>query len=156
MSTAAALQLAAIALDDVPAIAALERSAHAHPWTAGHFRSALEAGNYAVGLRSGPRWLGHCIALPGWRETHLLNIAVAPDSQGQGLAQTLLHALAAWAQARGDEAIWLEVRPSNTRALRLYQRQGFETISTRKAYYPAANGQREDALVMKRPLPTPP
>jgi ribosomal-protein-alanine N-acetyltransferase len=47
--------------------------------------------------------------------------------------------------------MFLEVRPSNTPALALYQKAGFETIGRRKGYYPAADG-REDALVMRWPL----
>lgn len=160
-ATAPAVGLHALTLADVPAIAAIERAANAHPWTPGHFASALQAGQYAVGLRpdedagAAPSWLGYCVALPGYQESHLLNITVAPAYQGQGWGRALLHALLLWAQARGDEAIWLEVRPSNQRALQLYTRLGFAHISTRKAYYPAAHGQREDALVMKRALPTP-
>jgi hypothetical protein len=47
------------------------------------------------------------------------------------------------------ESMLLEVRPSNTRALEIYERYGFKHIGRRKGYYPAANGQREDALVMR-------
>ena len=46
----------------------------------------------------------------------------------------------------------LEVRPSNLRALDIYQRYGFEQIGRRKGYYPAANSQREDAIVMRYTL----
>ena len=43
----------------------------------------------------------------------------------------------------------LEVRPSNLRALKVYAQYGFTEIGRRKAYYPAHNGQREDAIVMR-------
>jgi ribosomal-protein-alanine N-acetyltransferase len=46
------------------------------------------------------------------------------------------------------EALYLEVRPSNTRAVNLYERLGFEGIALRRDYYPADQG-REDALVMR-------
>ena len=49
----------------------------------------------------------------------------------------------------GAESVLLEVRPSNLRALQVYQRYGFAEIGRRKAYYPAHNGQREDAIVMR-------
>jgi ribosomal-protein-alanine N-acetyltransferase len=39
------------------------------------------------------------------------------------------------------------VRPSNTHAIALYERLGFNEIGLRKAYYPAENG-REDALML--------
>jgi ribosomal-protein-alanine N-acetyltransferase len=47
------------------------------------------------------------------------------------------------------ESVLLEVRPSNTRALEIYERYGFKQIGRRKGYYPAADGQREDAIVMR-------
>jgi ribosomal protein S18 acetylase RimI-like enzyme len=46
----------------------------------------------------------------------------------------------------------LEVRPSNTSALRLYERMGFLRVGLRRRYYPAQGGTREDAIVMTRPL----
>lgn len=46
----------------------------------------------------------------------------------------------------------LEVRPSNTRAEKIYLRYGFARIGVRKGYYPAPNNQREDAIVMKLEL----
>jgi ribosomal-protein-alanine N-acetyltransferase len=44
--------------------------------------------------------------------------------------------------------MFLEVRPSNARAIRLYDSLGFNQIGTRNGYYPARNGGREDALVL--------
>jgi ribosomal protein S18 acetylase RimI-like enzyme len=46
----------------------------------------------------------------------------------------------------------LEVRPSNTPALRLYERKGFMRVGLRRRYYPAHDGAREDAIVMIRRL----
>jgi len=47
------------------------------------------------------------------------------------------------------EGVLLEVRPSNPRAIQLYERFGFATIGRRKNYYPARHRSREDALVMR-------
>ncbi len=46
---------------------------------------------------------------------------------------------------------FLEVRPSNTAAIRLYQSQGFSQIGVRRGYYQAVGG-REDAVVLRRTL----
>ena len=51
----------------------------------------------------------------------------------------------------GAVTMLLEVRPSNAKALALYENYGFQVIGRRKAYYPAAEG-REDALVLRREL----
>jgi ribosomal-protein-alanine N-acetyltransferase len=46
--------------------------------------------------------------------------------------------------------MFLEVRPSNPKAIKLYRSLGFNEIGMRPGYYPAANGKREDAIVMAR------
>jgi ribosomal-protein-alanine N-acetyltransferase len=53
------------------------------------------------------------------------------------------------ARGKGMESLLLEVRPSNTRAIVIYERYGFVRIGRRKAYYPAAGDAREDAIVMR-------
>jgi ribosomal-protein-alanine N-acetyltransferase len=53
------------------------------------------------------------------------------------------------ARSQGLEGLLLEVRPSNHRAIRLYEQFGFVTIGRRKNYYPARHHSREDALVMR-------
>ncbi len=49
----------------------------------------------------------------------------------------------------GAREAFLEARPSNTSAIRLYQSLGFAQIGTRRGYYQAVDG-REDAIVLKR------
>ena len=84
-------------------------------------------------------------------EAHLLDIGIVAALQGRGLAMRFLDWLAEGAKARGACDFYLEVRPSNAAALRLYARSGFVEIGRRRGYYPAADG-REDAIVMRRTL----
>jgi ribosomal-protein-alanine N-acetyltransferase len=138
---------------DLDAVMPIETSAYSHPWTRGNFIDSLAAGYRALlfGDAQG-HVLGYSVALPGFEETHLLNLTVAPAHQGQGLGSALLAELATWARNRGDAALWLEVRPSNARARALYQRCGFVEVGLRRHYYPADHGQREDAVVMRLDL----
>jgi ribosomal-protein-alanine N-acetyltransferase len=53
--------------------------------------------------------------------------------------------------ARGAKTMFLEVRPSNARALRLYRKAGFAEVGTRPGYYPAHDG-KEDALILAMEL----
>ena len=55
------------------------------------------------------------------------------------------------AGASGVHEAFLEVRPSDLAAIRLYQRLGFEQIGIRRGYYQAPDG-REDAIVLKLDL----
>ncbi|MBN3032478.1 MAG: ribosomal protein S18-alanine N-acetyltransferase [Candidatus Saganbacteria bacterium] len=74
-------------------------------------------------------------------EVHIINMAVHPDVRGQGVGKRLMqHVL------NDEEVFFLEVRASNETAKNIYQRYGFQVISTRKAYYPDG----EDAYVMRR------
>ena len=102
--------------------------------------------------RCGGHLLGYFVAMLGVDEAHLLNITVAPAYQRQGWARVLLDALALWARGRGAQWLWLEVRASNLRAQQVYEAHGFRRVGERKRYYPAAHGQREDAVVMSLPL----
>ena len=140
-----------MAAADLDAIMAIEVNAYPHPWTRGNFIDSLAAGHHSR-LRhdAGGALIGYFVALPGFEETHLLNLTVAPDWQRQGHGRALLDRLAAWAHGRGDLALWLEVRQSNTGARALYERHGFVQVGSRIGYYPAARQQREDAVVMRR------
>lgn len=80
-------------------------------------------------------------SLAGERE--ILNIAVSPSFRRRGIAAVLLdHEL-----RRPAEAWFLEVRPSNTAACRLYRKAGFVEAGTRPGYY---DSPPEPAIVMRK------
>jgi len=130
------------------AVVAVEKRAYAHPWNHTNFLDALQSGNQAQMLMAGDVLLGYFVAMPGVDEVHLLNITVAPEYQGQGWARTLLDAMDLWARGQSAAWLWLEVRVGNLRAMRVYEAHGYQRVGQRKDYYPAGEGQREDAVVM--------
>ncbi|MDO9357635.1 MAG: ribosomal protein S18-alanine N-acetyltransferase [Polaromonas sp.] len=138
------------------AVLEVEQSAYDHPWTEGNFSDSIKAGYQmqvlAAGPEAKPELLGYFVAMQGVDEVHLLNITVAPPHQRQGWARVMLDALAIWSRGRGAQWLWLEVRVSNARAHAVYERYGFRHVGTRRQYYPAASGQREDAVVMSLAL----
>ncbi len=134
------------------AVVALELRAYAHPWQRRHFSDCLASGYQAQMLLADAQLLGYFVAMKGFEEVHLLNITVAPEHQRQGWAQVMLAALALWARGQGVQWLWLEARASNTRAIHVYKAHGFRTVGTRRQYYPAAHGLREDAVVMSLKL----
>ncbi len=139
------------------AVLRVENSAYDHPWSRGNFSDSLNAGYQAQVLAAGPdggsELLGYFVAMKGVDEVHLLNITVAPEHQRQGWARVMLDALVLWSRGQGALWLWLEVRVSNERARAIYEHYGFRHVGTRRQYYPAANGQREDAVVMSLGLP---
>lgn len=130
----------------------VELSAYAHPWSRGNFLDSLKSGYQAQMLLADDTLLGYFVAMKGVDEVHLLNITVAPAWQSQGWGRVMLDALSLWARGQGAEWLWLEVRVSNHRAERMYEAQGFRRVGERKNYYPAAEGRREDAIVMSLKL----
>ncbi|MDR3055481.1 MAG: ribosomal protein S18-alanine N-acetyltransferase [Zoogloeaceae bacterium] len=140
------LEIVAMRVADLPQVVALEAAAQPFPWQERNFTDSLTAGHHAWILRRGATCLGFSILMHVIDEAHLLNIAVAPSAQGQGMGARLLrHAMREAARA-GMDKLYLEARPSNVRALQIYQAFGFRQVGVRKAYYPAAKG-REDALI---------
>ena len=135
-------------LQHLEAVLRVEQQAYAHPWLLGNFQDALKSGYQAQLLMAGDTLLGYFVAMKGVDEVHLLNITVAPDHQRQGWAHVMLDALAIWAKGQGADWLWLEVRVGNLRAVQVYQAQGYRRVGERKNYYPAVQGQREDAVVM--------
>jgi [ribosomal protein S18]-alanine N-acetyltransferase len=79
--------------------------------------------------------------------SEILKIAVHPDYQGAGVAQLLLDTGLETAIELGCTTCYLEVRPSNHRAIRFYRRNGFEIMDLRKNYY---TSPMEDAFVMRK------
>lgn len=140
--------------DDLPAVVALEARLQAFPWTLGNFRDALQSG-YDCRLWRGTdgTLLAYAVVLHVLDEAHLLVIGVAPETQRQGIATAAMRQLCTAAAARGATQFFLEVRVSNAPAIGLYQKLGFVPLHTRRRYYPAPDGAREDALVMHKALP---
>jgi tRNA threonylcarbamoyladenosine biosynthesis protein TsaB len=157
------------------AVTLIENAVYSHPWTPGNFIDAFKAGYAAQALMAtectngtngakvtkdtkGEVLIGYFVAMKGVDEVHLLNLTVAPAYQRQGWARCMLDALALWSRGQGAQALWLEVRESNARAIDVYTRHGFAQVGVRKAYYPAApsdptaHGQRENAVVMNLKL----
>ena len=152
--------------EDLDAVLKIESVSHIHPWTEGNFSDSLAAGHWAYCIRPqvdqmvkgsylDPAVLwAYCILFPAVDELHLLNITVSPHLRKLGLGQRMMAAIEGVAAQQKMPRIILEVRPTNTAAITLYQKLGYEQIGLRKNYYPAnpETGSREDALVMAKSI----
>jgi ribosomal-protein-alanine N-acetyltransferase len=136
---------------DIPAVLGVEKDSYEFPWSAGNFHDSIHAGYGAWVYEVGGEVVGHMVLMTVLDEAHLLNITIAPVWRRQGLGSILLeHAMQA-ARRKQAQALYLEVRPTNDAAIKLYEKMGFEAFALRKGYYPAQAG-REDALVMRKML----
>jgi ribosomal-protein-alanine N-acetyltransferase len=136
---------------DVPVVVAIERAAYQFPWSDGIFRDCLRVGYICRLVEVGSDIAGYGIMSIGAGEAHILNVCMRDDYRGRGLARKVLLYLIDCARTAGMYEAFLEVRPSNTAAARLYHSLGFEQVGVRRGYYQATNG-REDAAVLRRLL----
>ena len=131
---------------DLKTIAAVERASYKFPWSVGTFRDCMLAGYRCLMLDIGGVISGYAIMSIAAGEAHILNICVHPEYQQMGYGGRLLDSLLVEAEKVGVERVFLEVRPSNEVAIKLYRSVGFEQIGVRPSYY-QANGSREDAVI---------
>ncbi|MDR0701898.1 MAG: ribosomal protein S18-alanine N-acetyltransferase [Azoarcus sp.] len=133
---------------DLDWVTAQEACLHASPWTRQNFVDSLDSDYFCPLMYEGALPVAYAVVFMVLDEAHLLNLSVVRGEQGRGLGRRLLEFL--MDKIRHDGCLWffLEVRPSNTRALALYQRTGFVEIGRRASYYPSPDG-REDAIVMR-------
>jgi ribosomal-protein-alanine N-acetyltransferase len=145
------IQIRAMTEADLSAVVAVERSAYAFPWSEGIFRDCLRVGYTCRVVELAREVIGHGILSVGAGEAHILNICVREEFRCRGVGRRLMDYLLERARVSGMTEAFLEVRPSNTAAIRLYQSMGFRQVGLRRGYYQAVGG-REDAAVLRRPL----
>ena len=134
-------------IDDLDAIMAIEPYIYPYPWTRGNFSDSLNSGYSAWVLLEQEKVIGYALLMMVLDEAHLLNLSIAKSYQKQGLGRLLLEHMLKIAKNHHAANMFLEVRPSNTSAITLYENIGFNEMAIRRGYYPAANG-REDAVLM--------
>jgi len=137
---------------DVLSVVAIERAAYQFPWSEGIFRDCLRVGYVCRVAVADNEVIGYGVMSVGAGEAHILNLCIDADFRCRGVGRRMLEYLVDRARAAGMSEAFLEVRPSNTAAIRLYQSMGFEQVGIRRGYYQAVGG-REDASVLKLVLP---
>ena len=137
--------------EDLDRVAAIEAEAYEFPWSRAIFNDCLRAGYECCVLVGGDMIVGYGMLSTGANEAHILNVCVAPGQHGQGHGRRIVRRLLDMARWHRSERVFLEVRPSNPRAIALYESIGFNEFGRRPNYYPGKKG-REDALVMAMEL----
>jgi len=121
--------------EDLSWVLALEQRSYDFPWSLRGFEKSLEQGlNYLFYDTKGQK-LGYCCILPVLDEAHILNVCVARKYQGKGIATAALKKILTKLSLNGYQIALLEVRESNSPAIKLYQSLGFQQDGLRKNYY---------------------
>ena len=136
---------------DIAEVVTIERASYQFPWSEGIFRDCLRVGYVCRVITVSRQVMAYGVMSLGAGEAHILNLCVGETYRCRGVGRRLLTSLIERATAAGMGDAFLEVRPSNTAAIRLYLALGFEQVGMRRGYYQAVNG-REDAAVLRRAL----
>ena len=91
--------------------------------------------------------LGYAVLRQVGDDGELLKIAVDKQLRRKGVGALLMATVLEHAAEKAFESVFLEVRESNTAAIKLYEKYSFKVIRVRKDYY---NDPVEDALIMNR------
>src|ERR1700757_5087305 len=135
---------------DLPQVISIERRAFPPRWSLAMFVLELsKPSGICLAAIEERRVVGYLICSRYADVWHLMNIAVDPPMRRRGIATALLEEMIA--RAGDDESYTLEVRPSNSTAIALYERFGFRSAGTRRRYYQDTG---EDAVIMWRTAET--
>ena len=133
--------------DHIPAIAALERTCFSRPWSERMLAEELEnqCSAFLTAVDDAGEVLGYAGLLVAADEGYITNVAVFPQYRRRRIAAKLLQVFCDFAAAHHLAFLTLEVRPSNTAAIALYESFGFTERGRRRSYYDLP---REDALIL--------
>jgi ribosomal-protein-alanine N-acetyltransferase len=134
---------------DLDTVEEIERASYPTPWSRSMFVAELrKPSSLALGACSPEGDLvGYAFISRYVDAWHVMNVAVATDFRRRGIATLLLERLFEETATDPQRGYTLEVRVSNSHAIRLYERLGFESRGIRRGYY---TDNREDALIMWR------
>lgn len=135
---------------DAATIAALEKICFSDPWSERSVASEAEnpLSLWLVAEEDG-KLVGYVGSQSVAPESDLMNLAVAPEARGRGIARELMLELMRRLHERGMQTLTLEVRVSNAPAIALYTKLGFTQIGRRPRYYV---NPKEDALILGKEL----
>ena len=149
ISYRAAMQL------DLPVLVSMERVLFADsPWSMGQFKEEFKgvpnSRFFLVAVNAEDQIVGYAgvLVVAAGVEADVLTVGVLPEYARQGIATYFMGELEKWSLSKQAPAMMLEVGTGNRAAITLYEKLGYENISTRKGYY----GPGLDAFVMRKEL----
>ncbi len=141
------LELRGLTAGDIDAVAAIEASVAPSPWSRGLFEGELSltpAQRLWLVAHCGAKVVGFAGVMFVGHDVHVMNIAVDPQMQRQGIANRLLASVLRGSIEFGAMNATLEVRKGNTAAMALYRRFRMAPVGIRNRYY----DDGEDALIL--------
>ena len=141
------LSIRRMAVDDIPAVVALDHMSFSLPWPERSFRFELteNSASRCWVAESDGKIVGMIVAWLLVDEAHIATIATHPDFRRRGIARKLLTHALHFMKGEGAQSSFLEVRESNSAAQEMYRKLGYEESGRRPRYY---KDNEEDAILM--------
>ena len=140
------IEIRRLVFADLPSVIAIERRAFPTPWSLAMFVLELsKPEGICLAARRNDQMVGYIICSRFDQVWHIMNVSVDPELQRRGIATSMIDEVLGRVGLEGQ--ITLEVRPTNSGAIALYEKFGFLAAGRRPRYY-QDNG--EDALIMWR------
>ena len=133
---------------DLHRVCAIENLCYTTPWSFNSFKYEIENSDAILKVAVfNSQIIGYVCIRTMLDMTHLMNIAVLPEFRRRGIGEMLLgNAVGELKHLRPDTKLTLEVRQSNTAAVRFYEKSGFNVTGMRKKYY---KEPEDDAIIME-------
>ncbi len=138
---------------DIAGVCEIEKRTFSQPWSKKSFSDAQKNADAVFFVAEEPALsegrksaiLGYIGMYVSFDEGEITNVAVDQPFRGAGIGKALVGQMLSYAKNHGIARIVLEVRVSNTFALRLYEAFGFVKVGERKGFY---SFPKEDAGIM--------
>lgn len=140
------ITVSAATVDDIAAIASIEKQSFSTPWSQNAIRESMAAGTSFYVARIKNEIAGYMGLSKIAGEGYVTNVAVLPSFRRKGIGNALLEYVINDCK-KELEFISLEVRASNDAAISLYKKFGFIKAGMRKRFYTHPD---EDALIMTK------
>jgi ribosomal-protein-alanine acetyltransferase len=149
-------RLSELTAEDLPALEKIEKTTGLTFWGRENYLRFLREfpeyfGNKAVVYSEGNHgcFAGFVLARTIFENLEILKLGVSPEYRRQGIGTLLMKAAYSEGIRRGCRRCFLEVRKSNSGAIRFYFFHRFTIAGVRRNYY---TDPQEDALVMERDI----
>ena len=135
---------------DIEEVVAIEEESFSTPWSNKSFEDSLKLpyGKFYVARTEG-KVVGYVGLYLVGEEGDITNVAVLSQYRRKGIAGKLIEKVINYAKENEINCINLEVRPSNSSAIKLYEKYGFDELGKRKNFY---SKPTEDALIMRKDI----
>lgn len=145
----AKLNIRPMLLDDISIVTMIEQRSYAHPWSAELLTDCVKVGLDCWVIEEAGEVKGFAIVGVEGEDSHLMNICIDPQARRQSYGEMLLCFLLDYSRDKGKESFYLEVKPTNLAAIKLYQKHGFIQEAIVENYYQEGD-EPEDALVFRK------